>query len=79
MAGGWCQQPDARETEYRRADLPPTLAQAMQVPEVKALAEAMQAANALLGSILALKNNHRVADAIHANRALIHKCNGNPS
>ena len=42
MDGGLCQQPDARETEYRRADLPPTLAQAMMVPEVRELVEAFK-------------------------------------
>ena len=60
-------------TEYRRADLPPTLAQAMAVPEVRELVEALQTSNALLGSIPALKNNQRVADAIHANRAALHR------
>ena len=29
------------DIEYRRADLPPTLAQAMQVPEVRELVEAI--------------------------------------
>lgn len=33
----WCREPiNDRDTEYRRADLPPTLAEAMTVPEVRA-------------------------------------------
>lgn len=43
--GLWCTETDSEApTQYRRADLPPTLAQALQVPEV---AELFHAANRL--------------------------------
>jgi hypothetical protein len=39
--GGFWWGENCRGTEYRRADLPPTLAQAMQVPEVRELVDAL--------------------------------------
>jgi hypothetical protein len=49
MSGGWRDTvPPAHwgadAVEYRRADAPPTLAEAMTVPEVRALVEALVAA-----------------------------------
>ena len=37
--GLWYDAPHSRLTEYRRADLPPTLAQALELPEIAALVE----------------------------------------
>lgn len=42
MQGGWTADHDKRLIEYRRADLPPTPAEAMRCPEVAALVEAMR-------------------------------------
>jgi hypothetical protein len=36
----WQSSPHHQMTEYRRADLPPTLSEALAVPEVRALVEA---------------------------------------
>ena len=41
--GRWYDESDPDATEYRRADLPPTLAQALKVPEVAAMREALLA------------------------------------
>lgn len=40
------------KTEYRRADIPPTLSAAMELPEVKALVEAFKDQNGLMRSAL---------------------------
>ena len=40
--GPWFIKPVQPATEYRRADLPPTLAQAMVVPEVRELVEKVE-------------------------------------
>jgi hypothetical protein len=40
--GLWYDNPHPRLTEYRRADLPPTLAQALDLPEIAAIVAAAQ-------------------------------------
>jgi hypothetical protein len=40
--GLWYDKPHPRLTEYRRADLPPTMAQALALPEIAALVEALR-------------------------------------
>jgi hypothetical protein len=45
---------DSGGTEYRRADLPPTLAEALSLPEVAALEEALEA---LRFEVMCIKRN----------------------
>lgn len=44
--------PDHCATEYRRADLPPTLEQALALPEIKALVEALRDTTQVLSQCL---------------------------
>lgn len=61
MHGGWTAEFEKCEVEYRRADLPPTPAEAMRCPEVMALVDELHYIVLCLKTIALHSNDERFA------------------